>query len=352
MTATCSSTTTTPLLGCVALPYWQTLVRVAEQVEVNPEDIVALTSQTQSKEALSSVALESYLALFEAGLKQCSTFGLKVGKAITPGSYPVLGMTLMSCENLRQVLEQVVRYESLNHDLGRSHLEFEQHESLYKWTPNNLLFPNLNSDFCFQLIVSVFAGIQTFSPWLLNQPIPLKKINFTGSEPSNAEVYKHFFKADIRYNQTANSIVVDSKILDWPVLNGDTSSFNALTAYADTLLNSRTQQQDIIAKLNVILPDALRRQSFRIDDLASQLNMSARTLQRKLKDAGHSYQSLLDDVRRRFAEHYLQATSLSMNEITFLIGYQEQSSFNHAFKGWNEISPSAYREKSAEKKKP
>jgi len=349
MTASCSSTTTTPFLGSVALPYWQTLVRVAEQVGVSPENIVALTSNTQNQEALSSVPVEPYIALFEAGLEQCSDFGLTVGKLITPGTYPVLGMTLLSCQNLLQVLEQVVRYESLNHDLGKSHLELGQHESVYKWTPNDWLFPNIKSNFCFHLIVSVFAGIRTFSPWLINSPIPFKQINFTGPEPANAKIYKDFFESDIRYNQTTNSIVVESKILDWPVLNGDTSSFSALTSYAETLLSARTQQQDIISKLNAILPEALRRQAFRIDDLASQLNMSSRTLQRKLKDSGNSYQSLLDDVRRGFAEHYLQATQLSMNEIAFLIGYQEQSSFNHAFKGWNGISPSSYREQKERK---
>ncbi len=344
MTASCSSTTTAPFLGSVALPYWQTLVRVAEQVGVNPENFVASTDNPHSQKSLSSIPVEHYIALFEAGLNHCSDFGLTTGKSITPGTYPVLGMTLLSCQNLLEVLEQVVRYESLNHDLGKSQLKINQYESVYSWSPNKLLFPNENSNFCFHLIVSVFAGIHTFSPWLINRTIPFKQINFTGPEPPNADIYKDFFETDIRYGQERNSIIVESSILDWPVLNGDTSSFDALTSYAETLLNSRIQKHDIISKVKSILPESLRRQSFRIDDIASQLNISPRTLQRKLKESGYGYQTLLDDVRREFAEHYLVASELSMNEIAFLIGYQEQSSFNHAFKCWNGISPTSYRE--------
>lgn len=81
--------------------------------------------------------------------------------------------------------------------------------------------------------------------------------------------------------------------------------------------------------------------------VASQLNMSTRSLQRKLKELGQSYKTILDETRRSVAEMYLLDTALSINEIAFLIGYQEQSSFNHAFKSWNAVSPSRYREQNS-----
>jgi len=343
MTVSCSPTTIASLHDSVALPYWHTLVRAVEQVGVNPESIGAFTDATHHEDGLSSIPVAHYIALFEAGLKHRSDFGLTLGALVTPGTYPVLGMTLLSCKNLLQVLEQVVRYESLNHDLGKSHIDWGPHDTVYSWAPNNLVFPNDDSDFCFNLIVSIFAGIHTFSPWLINRAIPFKQIRFTATEPANAKIFNDFFGTDILFGQATNSIVVDSNILDWPVLNGDTTSFNALTSYADKLLNSRDHKQDIIFQLKSILPESLRRQSFRIDDVAKQLNISSRTLQRKLKETGHGYKAILDDFRRRLAEAYLVDSALSMNEIAFLVGYQEQSSFNHAFKVWNGISPSAFR---------
>ena len=108
MTVSCSSTTTASLHGSVALPYWQTLVRAVEQVGVSSEMIAALTGATIHSDSLPSIPVAQYIALFEAGLRHCSDLGLMVGKSITPGSYPVLGMTLLSCDNLKQVLEQVI----------------------------------------------------------------------------------------------------------------------------------------------------------------------------------------------------------------------------------------------------
>jgi AraC-like DNA-binding protein len=348
MTRSCSPTTNTPLQGHVALPYWKTLQKLAEELlteepAVKPELTNTETNKMIDHSGLSSIPVEHYIGLLESGFEQYPDFGLRVGKSVTPGTYPVLGMTLLSCQNLLQVLEQVVRYECLNHDLGSSRLAHGPQESTYSWIPNDLIFPNNKSELCFQLVVSIFSGIHTFSPWLINRTIPFKQINFTCKEPANSNTYKHFFDTKIKFNQKTNSMVVDSQILDWPVLNGDTTAFEALKSYADKLLDSKSHNQDIIFQLKSILPEALRRQSFRIDELAKQLNMSPRTLQRKLKETGHSYKTLLDETRQRVAELYLADDTLSMNEIAFLVGYQEQSSFNHAFKSWNSISPSVYR---------
>ncbi len=332
MTASCYSTTATPFHGEVALPYWQTLVRAAELGGINPEQINN-----------SSVSVNQYLTLMRYGIEHCSNFGLRVGQSVTLGSYPVLGMTLLSCSSLGQVLEQVVRYESLNHDLGVSNLLLGNTESHYCWTPNPLYIPDQQDLLGFHLVMSVFAGIKTFAPWLINRGIPVERVDFMASAPKDIEAYKDVFNVPLQFNQPVNSITVKSEALAWPVLNGDSASFDALTSHAENLLLIRGSQQGIVWQLKSILPDALRGQAFRIGDVASQLNMSVRTLQRKLKESGQGYQALLDEVRKHLSELYLAEGTLSMSEIAFLVGYQEQSSFNHAFKGWNGMSPTAYR---------
>lgn len=342
MTAICYSTTVTSFHGEVALPYWQTLARVAEQEGITRENIEAILRR--SAEHCSSISVKQYIDLMKLGVECCDDFGLRAGCAVTPGSYPVLGMTLLSCQSLKQVLEQVVRYESLNHDLGASSLEVGEKESYYRWTPSALYFPDQASVVSFHVVVSVFAGIRTFAPWLINQDIPVKRINFMAPEPKNARLLKTFFDSEIQYNQPDNSVVVNTDVLDWPVSNGDVASFDVLTSHADTLLNTRMNKRDIVWQLKSILSEALRKQTYRIEDVAGQLNMSTRTLQRKLKECGCNYQQVLDEVRKQLAEFYLAEADISMSEIAFLVGYLEQSSFNHAFKNWSGLSPTAYRE--------
>ena len=122
MTPSCSPTTPAPLQGHVALPNWNTLQIVANELGIKAELTNVVADNLFSQNGLSSISVEHYINLLEKGLKHHPDFGLQVGSSVTPGTYPVLGMTLLSCQNLLQALEQVVRYECLNHDLSISHL--------------------------------------------------------------------------------------------------------------------------------------------------------------------------------------------------------------------------------------
>src|SRR3712207_2118189 len=78
-------------------------------------------------------------------------------------------------------------------------------------------------------------------------------------------------------------------------------------------------------------------------DVARELNMSTRTLQRRLADEGVQFQQLLEAVRHEMAKEYLRASSLPLNEIAFLLGYKEASSFHRAFHHWEGLSPGQWR---------
>jgi AraC-like DNA-binding protein len=77
--------------------------------------------------------------------------------------------------------------------------------------------------------------------------------------------------------------------------------------------------------------------------VAAAQHMSRRTLQRKLRDEGTSYARELDGVRRELAERFIRDRSLTLSEITYLLGFAEISSFSRSFKRWTGIAPSAYR---------
>jgi len=71
--------------------------------------------------------------------------------------------------------------------------------------------------------------------------------------------------------------------------------------------------------------------------------MSTRTLQRRLSEEGFTYKQLLESVRHTLAEQYIRDERLSLNEISYLLGFSEQSSFSRAFKRWTGKSPSQTR---------
>ena len=78
-------------------------------------------------------------------------------------------------------------------------------------------------------------------------------------------------------------------------------------------------------------------------DVAGDLNLSTRTLQRRLADAGVAYQTLLDTTRHELARHYLASSAMSVAEVGYLLGFQDTPAFHHAFKGWQGQGPGQFR---------
>lgn len=80
-----------------------------------------------------------------------------------------------------------------------------------------------------------------------------------------------------------------------------------------------------------------------LDAVAANLNTSVRSLQRKLKEEGISYQEIVDTVRRSLTLHYLQSGDYPLKEISYMLGYNERSAFNRAFKRWTGATPLDYK---------
>jgi AraC-like DNA-binding protein len=83
----------------------------------------------------------------------------------------------------------------------------------------------------------------------------------------------------------------------------------------------------------------------RIQTIARELALSARSLQRRLATSGISYQQLLDMTRKDAAERYLTDSPLSIGEVADLLGYSEPAAFNRAFRRWHNEPPQAFRER-------
>ena len=80
-----------------------------------------------------------------------------------------------------------------------------------------------------------------------------------------------------------------------------------------------------------------------IQDLARELHLSTRTLQRRLTEQGITFQHLLDEARRELARHYLLHSSRELNETAYLLGYEDANSFFRAFHQWEGTSPGQWR---------
>jgi AraC-like DNA-binding protein len=77
--------------------------------------------------------------------------------------------------------------------------------------------------------------------------------------------------------------------------------------------------------------------------VATALNVSDRTLRRRLEEEGVSYEKLLDLARCDLAQHYLARPTLPAAKVAHLLGFADQSAFFRACRRWFGVSPGQFR---------
>jgi AraC-like DNA-binding protein len=328
--------------GRVTGSYLQPLLDAAAARGVTPHELARTAGLAEGalQPLPESLAATDYLRLLDAGsaLAQDPHFGLHVGEHVKLGTYSVYGLVLLACRDLRQVFEQTMRYEALAHELGRSQLSLQGAAAEYEWISH---YPQASR----HLADSVFAGIQTFGRWLAGGQLPPAQIAFTHAGSADTAEYERIFGALPRFGAAANIARFDAALLALPLPNADISLYPVLQQHAERLLGQRVATPPaIVATVRAAVIRNLAQDRVRLTAIAAELGLSPRTLQRKLAEAGASFQGVLDDARYALARDYLRQGSLSLIDIAFLLGYQEQSAFTHAFKEWSGTNPGAWRE--------
>ncbi|OWW20813.1 AraC family transcriptional regulator [Noviherbaspirillum denitrificans] len=327
--------------GIVAVAYLQPLLEAAAARGVNADKLARAAGQMLSP-LPESVSADAYLRLLDTGAEFAHDphFGLHVGECVKLGAYNVYGLILLSCRDFGQALQQTLRFEGLAHDLGRSALRIDGPVAEYRW---DSAMPDASR----HLVESVFAGIQVIGSWLAGRELPRAVVAFRHAAPEDCSEHRRIFGENLRFNAEANVARFDSALLAWPVRNADVGLYPVLQQHAEQLLREKQRVQadaGIVGQVRGAIVRNLAQDRVRLASIAEELNITPRTLQRKLSDAGATFQQVLDNIRHELALDYLARDRLSLAEIAFLLGYQEQSSFCHAFKEWTGLNPGAYRD--------
>jgi AraC-like DNA-binding protein len=108
-------------------------------------------------------------------------------------------------------------------------------------------------------------------------------------------------------------------------------------------LKQQLSDKDLREQVKGTLKRLLAGQRPGIREVARELHLSTRTLQRRLTEGGATFQQLLEEARRELARHYLVHSSLELNETAYLLGYEDANSFFRAFHAWEGTSPGQWR---------
>jgi len=292
-----------------------------------------------------SIPVQRYISMLDAAAAQLDDpfFGLHVGQRMRLSTFASYGLVLCTCRDFRAAAEQTRRFEGLAHDLGRSELVEQDGLAHYRWHSPWLEAPGGR-----HLSESVMGGIHTFASWLAGARMPAIELRFTHTAPQAADLdeYQRVLHTPVRFAAAVTEAIFPAALLDAPVPNADPSLFQALSQVAQERLAARqreTSQAGIVPAVREHIQALLMHDAARLPDVAAAMGLTARTLQRRLAEADMSFSTLLDEVRRERVQHYLRDPALSLTDIAFLLGFAQQSNFNHAFRAWFGTTPAVWR---------
>ncbi len=315
------------------------------------EKIVAACGLGGSDGAIvDDVSVSDFVRLLATASEQLNDplFGLRVGRIMQPIHFAGYGLGLCACRTLRQTAAQTMRFESLSHDLARTELLEEGEMAFLRWRS-----PWQGLEGFRHVCDLVAAAFRSQSEWLVGMALPRAEVDFVHDAPSDATLdeYETLLGAKLRFGAPTFEARFPRIWLDLPVTNADTELFAELSRIAEQRLATRkreTNERPIIRATRERILERLSRGRPSLPEVAESLGLTKRSLQRRLADENVSFSNLLDEVRREIVPRYLREKELSLTEIAFLLGFSEQSTFNHTFRQWFSMTPNAWRSQISE----
>lgn len=157
------------------------------------------------------------------------------------------------------------------------------------------------------------------------------------------EIFEAAFGCPVKFKARRDAIVFRGRDLDLPFVSYNADLLEMLTPQLDRQLEQRKTQQSCADQVKWVLKRLLGGPRPEISEVAKELGMSSRTLQRRITDEGTSYRQLLNDARHELARFYLKEPSLGVSEIAYLLSYEDPSSFFRVFHEWEGTTPSEWK---------
>jgi AraC-like DNA-binding protein len=267
--------------------------------------------------------------------------GLLAAEQLQPATLQGLGLAVLASDTVLDALERLVRFSRVfSTGLGLVLVERGEFVDL-ELTAHDQDYPDdLNwsvYDFGIGMIINLCR-------MTLGEYVSPISVLTQRPEPSDPDRFASILGTQIEFGADRNCLTfVRTDIVDQLVTgNAELARINdeQIETYLATYLEVSTSH-DVVARIVEHLPDGPPSQK----EVADALNVSNRTLQRKLKDEGTSFIDLLQDTRLQLAEKYLAQPQKSIVEIAYLLGFSEPSTFSRAFKRWTGQAPADYRDK-------
>lgn len=272
-------------------------------------------------------------------------FGLHAGENMNLAAAGLIAQLTQTSATVKQALELCCEFANLGCSALPMQLIEEQDRYKVTLTPTELW--KKQSDVSVQ---HTAAGVIAFTirefhslTRMRHNPIAIR---LTWSAPADSSEYLRVFGCPTHFNKPEIAVLLRKEHVEDSVITADYDLLRILVTYAEEKSAKIKQEQGFSALVKQSVIRLVKPEFPTIEHVAGHLNLSPRTLQRRLKDEGCTYKQLIDELKKEFALSYLKRPDLSIADIAYLLHYADTSAFVRSFKRWTGSTPNKYRESS------
>ena len=272
-----------------------------------------------------------------AELIQDPLAGLRAGDLIHPSHLGALGHAWLASSNLLTAIQRAKRFSRMYHEVIRIFIT-ENNDVVkvaYQLSQPSAL-PDLVAD-------SQLASLLRMCRLNYGKSLVPAYVRMRRSPPDDPAPWHEYFGVTVQFHQTENCVALKKA----DALKTLTGSNPTLAALHDDVIKrniAELDRSDTINRAVAAIIGQLPSGGVSEKSIARELNLTTRTLHRKLREQGIGFRSLLTNVRKEMVERYIRDSAYCITEISFLLGYTDTSAFSRAFKRWYGKSPSEFRQ--------
>ncbi len=290
------------------------------------------------KKMVSSDAYYDFFAELSVRDPHGLSLPLRIGATMRSDEYGAFGLAWKSAPNLRG---SYVRSERYGRVLGSAEA-YTLQETGDGWLFNlekagdGRLGMQLSNE-------ASMSAVDALSKQVSSATFKPLAVYFNHPARGDRSVYSDHFGCPVHFESGRDALLVSEATMDTPNKLGDATIARFFDQHLEQELASLDEAQTLEHAIRRAVTNVLSEGVPTVSQIASDLGMSSRTLQRRLAENGRTFQSIVDIARKSLAQRLLRETSYSLAEIAFLTGFAEQSGFTRAFKRWAGQTPRSYR---------
>jgi AraC-like DNA-binding protein len=268
-----------------------------------------------------------------------TAFGLHIAEESNPRQAGLLFYASSSARTFGEALTLFARYARIANESARVKLERRPDGAALSVNHVGLSRLRARQAIEFQFAATV-KGFRDVAGWSINPA----KVQYAHARNADVKDFERFFGCPVEFGAPVDEMLFAPDKLALPLYTADENLLETLRPFCEEAAKLRatakgTLRDTVENEVQRLLPHG----EAQADRIAKTLAMSGRTLSRRLAEEGTNFAEVVDEMRRTLALQYVREPGLSLAEISWLLGYEGATSFNHAFRRWFARSPSEAR---------